>query len=68
LRERLQVDAGAFARALAVARFGLPADAAVAAEQARRELASLRTQIRSRIGVLQRARGLVSLRSLGFAE
>ena len=68
LRERLEVDAGPFARALAVARFGLPADAAVAAEQAKRELASLRAQIRSRIGVLRRARGLVSLRSLGFAD
>jgi hypothetical protein len=68
LRERLEVDAAPFARALAVARFGLPADAAVAANDARRELASLQSQIRSRLGVLRRARGLVSLRSLGFAD
>ena len=34
----------------------------------RRELALLEAQIRSRIGVLRRARGLVSLRSLGFAD
>jgi len=68
LRERLEVDAAPFARALAVARFGLPADAAVAADEAKRELASLRAQIRTRIGVLRRARGVVSLRSLGFAK
>ena len=66
LRERLEVDAGPFARALAAARFGLPTDAGVAAEQARRELAALRAQIRSRVGLVRRARGLVSLRSLGF--
>ncbi|MDX6411727.1 MAG: hypothetical protein QOE91_1243, partial [Gaiellaceae bacterium] len=68
LRRRLEVDAAPFARALAVARFGRPAEAAVAANEARRELASLRAQIRSRVGVLRRARGLVSLRSLGFAD
>jgi transglutaminase-like putative cysteine protease len=68
LRDRLEVDAAPFARALAAARFGLPADAAVAADQTKRELTSLQAQIRARIGVLRRARGLVSLRSLGFAE
>jgi transglutaminase-like putative cysteine protease len=68
LRERLQVDAAPFARALAVARFGLPDDAVAAAEEARHELAKLQAQIRSRLGVVRRARGLVSLRSLGFAS
>jgi transglutaminase-like putative cysteine protease len=68
LRERLQVDAAPFARALAVARFGVPEDAVAAADDAKRELATLEKQIRSRLGVLRRARGLVSLRSLGFAS
>jgi transglutaminase-like putative cysteine protease len=68
LREGLQVDAAPFARALAVARFGVPEDAAAAADDAKRELATLQGQIRSRLGVLRRARGLVSLRSLGFAS
>jgi hypothetical protein len=67
LRDRLEVDAEPFARALAAARFGLPSDAHAAAEQAKRELATLRTQIRTRVGPLRRMRGLVSLRSLGFA-
>jgi transglutaminase-like putative cysteine protease len=67
LRERLEVDAGPFARAIAVARFGSPDHAVAAAEQAKHELASLRAQIRSRVGLLRRMRGLVSLRSLGFA-
>ena len=68
LRDRFEVDAAPFARELAVARFGLPADAAAASQQARRELSSLQARIRSRIGILRRARGLVSLRSLGFAD
>jgi hypothetical protein len=67
LRERLELDAEPFARAFATARFGPPAEAKPAASSARRELARLERQIRSRVGVLRRARGLVSLRSLGFA-
>jgi len=67
LRERLEVDARPFARALAEARYGPPDGAEAAARSARVELADLQAQIRARVGALRRARGLVSLRSLGFA-
>jgi transglutaminase-like putative cysteine protease len=67
LRAQLEVDAAPFVRALATARFGPPADASAAAASARAELARLRLQVRRRIGIVRRARGLVSLRSLGFA-
>jgi hypothetical protein len=66
LRARLAVDAEPFATAFAAARFGPPAQADAAASRARRELAGLRTQLRSSLGPLRRVRGLVSLRSLGF--
>jgi transglutaminase-like putative cysteine protease len=67
LRERLEVDAGPFARALARARYGPPGGARSAAERARLELRDLQTQVRSRVGTWRRLRGLISLRSLGFA-
>jgi transglutaminase-like putative cysteine protease len=67
LRRELEVDAVPFAHALAAARFGPPADAHAAAARARGELARLRAQIRSRLGYVRRARGFVSLRSLGLA-
>ncbi len=67
LRTSLAVDAEPFASAFAAARFGPPAQADAAASHARRELARLRAQIRSSLGPLRRARGLVSLRSLGFS-
>ena len=67
LRERLEVDGEPFVLAFAAARFGPPADAKDAAPRARRELAGLQRKIGARLGVLRRARGLVSLRSLGFA-
>ena len=67
LRRELQVDAAPFARELAVARFGPPRDARAAAARARAELRRLRAQIRSRVGVVRRARGFASLRSLGFS-
>ena len=68
LRTELAVDGEEFASALAAARFGPPADAPAAAARARAELARLRASVRKRLGVVRRARGLVSLRSLGFAE
>ena len=34
--------------------------------RAREELARLREQLRRRLGIIRRVRGLVSLRSLGF--
>jgi hypothetical protein len=67
LRARLEVDARPFAAALAAARFGPPPGADAAAASAREELTRLRAQVRRRLGIVRRARGLVSLRSLGFA-
>jgi transglutaminase-like putative cysteine protease len=67
LRAQLEVDAAPFASALAAARFGPPEGATAAAASARAELTRLREQVRQRLGVMRRARGLVSLRSLGFA-
>ncbi len=67
LRARFEVDAGPFASALASARFGPPPDAPAAAARAREELTRLRVQVRRSLGVARRVRGLVSLRSLGFA-
>jgi transglutaminase-like putative cysteine protease len=67
LRERLEVDAKPFAGALSRARYGPPGGARSAAERARLELRELQAQVRSRVGLWRRVRGLVSLRSLGFA-
>ena len=67
LRARLEVDARPFASALAAARFGPKPEADAAAARARTELARLRAQVRRRLGIARRVRGLVSLRSLGFA-
>jgi transglutaminase-like putative cysteine protease len=67
LRARLEVDGRPFAVALAAARFGPPPEAEAAAARARAELADLREQLRRRLGLVRRARGLVSLRSFGFA-
>ncbi len=68
LREELEVDGTSLAAALAAARFGPPAEAEPAAQKAREELGRVRARMRGRLGILRRARGLVSLRSLGFAE
>ncbi|MHB8641908.1 MAG: transglutaminase-like domain-containing protein [Gaiellaceae bacterium] len=67
LRRQLEVDARPFAAAFAAARFGPPAQAPSAVLRAKRELAALRSQIRSRVGPLRRARGFISLRSLGVS-
>ena len=67
LRTALEVDARPFVSALAAARFGPKPDADAAAASARTELARLRAQVRRRLGIARRVRGLVSLRSLGFA-
>jgi transglutaminase-like putative cysteine protease len=67
LRTELEVDAAPFASALAAARFGPSSEAPAAAARARAELGRVRDQVRRRLGVFRRARGLVSLRSLGFA-
>ena len=67
LRERYAVDAVPFADALATAGYGPPQAAADGAARSRAELRGVQSQIRSRIGLARRLRGLVSLRSLGFA-
>ena len=65
-RAELAVDASAFVRAAAAARYGPPAQSDRAARSARRELRRLRRALRSRLATRDRIRGLLSLRSLGF--
>jgi transglutaminase-like putative cysteine protease len=67
VREELAVDPDRFVAAASAARFGPPAGAAPAARDARRELRMLVRRMRARLTPLERARGLLSLRSLGFA-
>jgi transglutaminase superfamily protein/transglutaminase TgpA-like protein len=64
LHERLGVNADRLASAVAAARYGAPGDAEVAARRARRELIEVRTELRNRLTLLERLRGLLSLRSL----
>jgi hypothetical protein len=63
----LAVDARPFAEAAVTARFGRPDAAAAAASRARAELRELKRRLRRRIFLLDRFRGLLSLRSLGFS-
>jgi transglutaminase-like putative cysteine protease len=65
--EELSVDSTAFVAAATAARFGPPGGAAPAARRARRELRLLLRRVRGRLTPVERARGLLSLRSLGFA-
>jgi hypothetical protein len=66
LREQAGIDPAQFVSAAQIARYG-PADASgAAARRARRELRRLLRGLRSRMSVWDRARGLVSLRSLGL--
>ena len=62
----LRVDAREFVAAAGAARFAPPEEALAAARLARRELRTLRRRIRKRLRVIDRARGLVSVRSLGL--
>jgi hypothetical protein len=64
--EHLAVDARAFTDALDAARFGPPSVAPEAARRAKRELADLKRRLRRQVFLLDRARGAVSLRSLGL--
>ena len=66
IAERFSVDAGEFARVTTIARFGPPTDAGEAARRARIELHDLKRRLRRGLFVLDRARGLVSVRSLGL--
>jgi transglutaminase-like putative cysteine protease len=63
----LGVDARPFAAALAAARFAPEPEARAAARMARRELRSLRRLARNRLTFVDRLRGLLSVRSLGFS-
>jgi transglutaminase-like putative cysteine protease len=65
--ERLYVDADAFADAAGRARFGPSAQARAAARDARRELRAVRGRLRRRLSLVERVRGLVSVRSLGLS-
>jgi hypothetical protein len=67
LASQLSVDARPFADAAVAARFGRPDGAREAARQARFELRTLKRRLRNRIFLLDRLRGLFSLRSLGFS-
>jgi len=66
IRDRFGVDADPFARAAAAARYGPRADAPSAARRAQGELRELKRKLRRGLFVLDRARGLVSVRSLGL--
>ena len=63
---RLGVSAKGFAAAAGAARFGPPGGAAPSARLARRELRALLRVVRARLSRLERARGFLSLRSLGL--
>jgi len=67
VRHELTVEPDAFVAAATAARFGPPAGATAAAREARRELRRLRARIRERLSLRERARGVLSLRSLGFS-
>jgi hypothetical protein len=53
-----------FVRTATVARFGPPGEAGTALRRARRELRRIRRELSAQLGLVSRARGLVSLRSL----
>jgi transglutaminase-like putative cysteine protease len=67
VRHELAVEPDAFVAAATAARFGPPAGAARAARDARRELRVLTRSMRARMRTRDRLRGIVSLRSFGFA-
>jgi transglutaminase-like putative cysteine protease len=67
VRDELAVDPDLFVAAATAARFGPPSGAARAARQARHELRLLLRSARVRLSTRERLRGLMSLRSFGFA-
>jgi hypothetical protein len=66
VRERLGVDASSFAQAATAARYGPPGAAREAAGSARKELRDLKRRLRRSLPRSDRARGLLSVRSLGL--
>ena len=67
VRHELAVEPDAFVAAATAARFGPPSGAERAAHDARRELRALTRAMRARMRTRDRLRGIVSLRSFGFA-
>jgi transglutaminase-like putative cysteine protease len=66
IEERLGVDATEFTRAATAARYGPLERAGEAASRARRELREVKRRLRRSLFLLDRVRGLVSVRSLGL--
>lgn len=64
LRDEYALDAEPFVRAVGRARYGPPRDAEQAVTTARRRMRELRRALRGRLGLAERVRGAVSLRSL----
>ncbi|MDQ2968447.1 MAG: DUF3488 and transglutaminase-like domain-containing protein [Actinomycetota bacterium] len=64
--ERFGVDASSFAQAATAARYGPPEGARQAAGSARKELRELKRRLRKSLARYDRARGLLSVRSLGL--
>jgi transglutaminase-like putative cysteine protease len=64
--ERLGVDASRFAQAATAARYGPPGAARHAAGSTRKELHDLKRRLRKSLSRSDRARGLLSVRSLGL--
>jgi transglutaminase-like putative cysteine protease len=67
VRHELAVEPDAFVAAATAARFGPPSGAERAAHEARHELRALTRAMRARMRTRDRLRGVVSLRSFGFA-
>jgi hypothetical protein len=65
--EELGAQVEPFVDAVDAARFGPPAGARAAARRARRELRRVERELRTNLSRFERARGLLSLRSLGFS-
>jgi len=64
--DQLGVDAGSFTQAATAARYGPPEGARQAAGAARKELRELKRRLRRSLTTSDRARGLLSVRSLGL--
>jgi hypothetical protein len=64
--DALGVDASSFAQAATAARYGPPEGARQAAGSARKELRELKRRLRRSLDRYDRARGLLSVRSLGL--
>jgi hypothetical protein len=67
VRQEVALDASPFIDAVTAARYGPPERADEAARRARRELRRIERALRHRLSAWDRARGLVSVRSLGLS-